>query len=212
MRTEEVRAQLNAPLILWSQDPAKGKQVSGEKMARSVISSIRDGDIILLHDSTEANLDAACRIIDALQPKGYDFVTVDELFRLRGVTPQNGQIYKSVPPQTDPQAYNEGRLKEHWAYSSICTMEETGIMTGDSGGWHPNRYLTRRARLVPGCFPAGLVRPGCGLGGGGRRCEGNRAGPILPGGAGEPPAVLCDAGPAAPGTEDRLVHGFRPGL
>ena len=145
VRTEEVRAQLNAPLILWSQDPAKGKQVSGEKMARSVISSIRDGDIILLHDSTEANLDAACRIIDALQPKGYDFVTVDELFRLRGVTPQNGQIYKSVPPQTDPQAYNEGRLKEHWAYSSICTMEETGIMTGDSGGWHPNRYLTRAA-------------------------------------------------------------------
>lgn len=145
VRTEKVRAQLNAPLILWSQDPAKGKQVSGEKMARSVISSIRDGDIILLHDSTEANLDAACRIIDALQPKGYDFVTVDELFRLRGVTPQNGQIYKSVPPQTDPQAYDEGRLKEHWAYSSICTMEETGIMTGDSGGWHPNRYLTRAA-------------------------------------------------------------------
>ena len=100
VRTEAVRSRLNAPLILWSQDPAKGKQVSGEKMARSVISTIRDGDIILLHDSTEANLDAACRIIDALQPKGYDFVTVDELFRLRGVTPQNGQIYKSVPPQT----------------------------------------------------------------------------------------------------------------
>ena len=76
VRTEAVRSRLNAPLILWSQDPAKGKQVSGEKMARSVISTIRDGDIILLHDSTEANLDAACRIIDALQPKGYDFVTV----------------------------------------------------------------------------------------------------------------------------------------
>lgn len=145
VRTEAVRSRLNAPLILWSQDPAKGKQVSGEKMARSVISTIRDGDIILLHDSTEANLDAACRIIDALQPKGYDFVTVDELFRLRGVTPQNGQIYKSVPPQTDPQAYDEGRLKEHWAFSSICVMEETGIMTGDGNGWHPNRYLTRAA-------------------------------------------------------------------
>lgn len=145
VRTEKVRAALNAPLILWSQDPAKGKQVSGEKMASSVISTIRDGDIILLHDSTEANLDAACRIIDALQPKGYDFVTVDELFRLRGVTPQRGQIYKSVPPQTDPQAYDESRLKEHWAFSAICVMKETGIMTGDSGGWHPNRYLTRAA-------------------------------------------------------------------
>ena len=145
VRTEKVRAQLNAPLILWSQDPAKGKQVSGEKMARSVISTIRDGDIILLHDSTEANLDAACRIIDALQPKGYDFVTVDELFRLRGVTPQNGQVYKSVPPRTDPQAYDESRLQAHWAAASIRVMDEAGIMTGDSGGWHPNRYLTRAA-------------------------------------------------------------------
>lgn len=145
VRTEAVRSQLNAPLILWSQDPAKGKQVSGEKMARSVISTIRDGDIILLHDSTEANLDAACRIIDTLQPKGYDFVTVDELFRLRGVTPQNGQIYKSVPPQTDPQAYDESRLEAHWAFAAISEMEQKGIMTGDGSGWHPNRYLTRAA-------------------------------------------------------------------
>lgn len=145
VRTEAVRSQLNAPLILWSQDPAKGKQVSGEKMARSVISTIRDGDIILLHDSTEANLDAACRIIDTLQPKGYDFVTVDELFRLRGVPPQNGQIYKSVPPQTDPQAYDESRLEAHWAFAAISEMEQKGIMTGDGSGWHPNRYLTRAA-------------------------------------------------------------------
>ena len=145
VRTQTVLNNIDAPLILWSQDPAAGKQVSGEKMARSVIRNIKDGDIILLHDSTQANLDAACRIIDALQPRGYDFVTVEELFRLRGVTPQNGVIYKSVPPAADAQAYDEYRLEEHWAWHAISLMEETGIMTGDQEGWHPNRYLSRAA-------------------------------------------------------------------
>ena len=77
VRTQTVLNNIDSPLILWSQDPAAGKQVPGEKMARSVIRNIKDGDIILLHDSTQDNLDAACRIIDALQPRGYDFVTVE---------------------------------------------------------------------------------------------------------------------------------------
>lgn len=159
VRTDTVRSALNAPLILWSQDPAKGKQVPGDRMARSVISTIKDGDIILLHDSTEANLDAACRIIDALQPKGYDFVTVDELFRLRGVTPQKGVIYKSVPPQGNPQSYDESRLQEHWAWNSISVMEKTGVMAGDGSGWHPNRYLTRAAAAEVLWRAAGCPKP-----------------------------------------------------
>ena len=145
VRTQTVLNSIDSPLILWSQDPAAGKQMSGEKMARSVIRNIKDGDIILLHDSTQENLDAACRIIDTLQARGYDFVTVDELFRLRSVTPQKGVIYKSVPPAADPQAYDESRLEDHWAWPAISVMEETGIMTGDGEGWHPNRYLTRAA-------------------------------------------------------------------
>ena len=99
VRTETVLENIDSPLILWSQDPAEGKQVSGEEMARRVIQNIRDGDIILLHDSTQENLEAACIILDTLQERGYEFVTVDELFRLRGVTPEKGVIYKSVPPQ-----------------------------------------------------------------------------------------------------------------
>ena len=148
VRTQTVLNNIDSPLILWNQDPAAGKQVPGEKMARSVIRNIKDGDIILLHDSTQDNLDAACRIIDALQPRGYDFVTVEELFRLRGVTPQNGVIYKSVPPAADPQAYDENRLESHWAWPAISLMEDTGIMTGDEEGWHPNRRLTRAAAAV----------------------------------------------------------------
>lgn len=99
VRTETALAAIDSPLILWSQDPAEGQIMDGATMARRVIRNIRDGDIILLHDSTQDNLDAACAIMDALQKKGYQFVTVDELFAARGVIPENGVIYKSLPPQ-----------------------------------------------------------------------------------------------------------------
>ena len=99
VRTEAALAAIDSPLILWSQDPAEGQIVDGAEMARRVIRNVRDGDIILLHDSTQDNLDAACRIMDTLQKRGYQFVTVDELFAARGVIPENGVIYKSLPPQ-----------------------------------------------------------------------------------------------------------------
>ena len=99
VRTEAALAAIDSPLILWSQDPAEGQIVDGAEMARRVIRNVRDGDVILLHDSTQDNLDAACRIMDTLQKRGYQFVTVDELFAARGVTPENGVIYKSLPPQ-----------------------------------------------------------------------------------------------------------------
>ena len=99
VRTETALSAIDSPLILWSQDPAEGQLVSGAEMARRVIRNVRDGDIILLHDSTQDNLDAACYIMDALQKKGYQFVTVDELFAARGIIPEKGVIYKSLPPQ-----------------------------------------------------------------------------------------------------------------
>lgn len=99
VRTEAALAAIDSPLILWSQDPAEGQLVSGAEMARRVIRGARDGDIVLLHDSTQDNLDAACAIIDALQKRGFRFVTVDELFAARGVPPEDGVIYKSLPPK-----------------------------------------------------------------------------------------------------------------
>lgn len=87
---------IDAPVILWTLDPAAGKQVPGRKMARFVLSHAKDGDIILLHDTTQYNLDAVKPIIDGLKKKGFSFVTVDELFQRKGVTPENGIAYKRI--------------------------------------------------------------------------------------------------------------------
>lgn len=44
-----------------------------------MIKSTRPGDIILLHDIFGTSVDAALKIVDELQSKGYQFVTVDQI-------------------------------------------------------------------------------------------------------------------------------------
>ncbi|NCB64001.1 MAG: hypothetical protein EOM52_10420 [Clostridia bacterium] len=139
---ERVLSVVDVPVIHWSIDAARGRQVPGEQMADYIVQRAFDGAIILMHDTTEYNAVAIPLLIDALQAQGYEFVTVNELFRLKGVTPENGKLYYKVEG-LDPLVYDEAKLQEHWAWSFISYLEEHGIMTGDEAGFHPNHPLTR---------------------------------------------------------------------
>lgn len=141
-RNKRVLADIDAPVILWSVDAAAGKQVSAPELVRRTLAKAGDGGIILMHDTTPANVNAVAGIIDGLRSRGYEFVTVRELFRLRGVTPKKGVLYQRVV-SANPQAYDERRLTAHWAWSAINEMTARGLMTGGRAGWQPNRYLTR---------------------------------------------------------------------
>ena len=59
---------------------------------------MKDGDIILLHDIYAESVDTALQVVDALMAQGYHFVTVEQLFAIRGVTPENGKVYRRLPP------------------------------------------------------------------------------------------------------------------
>ena len=93
---ERVAALCDVPIILWSIDPAAGRVVPAEDMTKTILRQARDGAIILMHDTTEANVEASLAAIDALQAKGYTFVTVQELMRVKGVEPQAGKIYRRI--------------------------------------------------------------------------------------------------------------------
>ena len=58
-----------------------------------VLSRVKDGDIILLHDIYAASVDAAVEIADELLGRGFCFVTVEELLDSAGVTPEAGRRY-----------------------------------------------------------------------------------------------------------------------
>ena len=97
-----VEQAAGAPLILWSVDPLDWKYRNAETVKNNIISSAHDGAIILVHDIHATSIPGSLAAIDYLKTQGYEFVTVQELLRRRGQTPQNGKRYsKAAPNGTD---------------------------------------------------------------------------------------------------------------
>lgn len=90
------RARLvDTPMIYWTLDPEDWKLLDAKKVADLVVQEIQAGDIVLLHDFYPSSVEAALEIIDRLKAEGYVFVTVQELFEIYGVIPENGMLYAS---------------------------------------------------------------------------------------------------------------------
>ena len=82
-------------MVYWTVDPRDWELLDAGKVACAVTGCVQPGDVILLHDFYPTSVDAALQIVDQLQGEGYTFVTVEELFRIQGVTPQAGVLYAS---------------------------------------------------------------------------------------------------------------------
>ena len=79
-------------------DPHDWETHNKQAIEKAVLQQVKDGDIILLHDMTMSSVDAALGIVDELLRQDYEFVTVSELARLRGIRPKAGTMYKKFPP------------------------------------------------------------------------------------------------------------------
>ena len=88
-------ALFTVPLVKWSVDPWDWKLRNTDKDVAAVLKQVKSGDIILMHDTVPESVDAALKIIDVLQEKGYVFVTVKELLEKNKVTPQPCIMYYS---------------------------------------------------------------------------------------------------------------------
>ena len=90
-------AKKGVPAILWSIDTLDWKTKNAQNTINVVLSSVKDGDIILMHDLYGTSADAAVVLIPELKKRGYQLVTVSEMASLRGgMTP--GQEYHSFRP------------------------------------------------------------------------------------------------------------------
>lgn len=74
--------------------------VKADERARLIIEGVDDGHIILLHDMTgnDETVKALDVIIPTLLKQGYEFVTVPQLFKNKGVVPNvhTGQTYSCI--------------------------------------------------------------------------------------------------------------------
>ncbi len=88
-----VLSAMNSPAINWSVDTNDWKYRNSDHVYNHIINNAYDGAIILCHDIYASTVTGALRAVDVLLARGYEFVTISELYRRRGVTLQDGVKY-----------------------------------------------------------------------------------------------------------------------
>ena len=84
------------PMIMWSIDTLDWSTKNADQTYNTVMDQVQDGDIILMHEIYSESVDAAERLIPALQERGFKLVTVSELARRKGVTLTSGYSYGRI--------------------------------------------------------------------------------------------------------------------
>ena len=95
---QTVVEEFGLSILHWSVDPKDWAIHDAKAIEKEVISHVRDGDVILLHDMSDSSIEAALTIIDELQEEGYRFVTASELAQIRGVPLVPGKKYARFGP------------------------------------------------------------------------------------------------------------------
>jgi len=80
--TKRLNEEYGLSVILWSVDPLDWKIRKSDHVSGHIIKNAAPGSIILAHDIHASTVDAMPATLDALQSKGYKFVTVSDLIAL----------------------------------------------------------------------------------------------------------------------------------
>ncbi len=90
---KEVLAQMDAPVVIWSVDSIDWQLLNTEKVKNRILEQTFDGSVVLMHDIHYTTVDAILAALDTLASRGYEFVTVKELYRRRGTAMYAGGVY-----------------------------------------------------------------------------------------------------------------------
>lgn len=91
-------SKVGRPVVYWSVDPQDWLYLNSTYVKNAIVNNAFDGAIILVHDIHSTSVDGALAAIDVLKSRGYEFVTIRELFRRRAVEMKNGTVYYSCKP------------------------------------------------------------------------------------------------------------------
>ena len=84
-----------APLITWNLDSKDWSFRDAQMVVDHVLSEAGDGKIVLMHDIHWFTVDAMEQLLPELISRGYQIVTVRELFYYKNVELENGKVYHS---------------------------------------------------------------------------------------------------------------------
>lgn len=89
----------NLCCVNWSLDTEDWKTKNADATYNEVMKA-QDGDVVLLHDIHEYNVDAVKRFVPDLIAQGFQLVTVPELYKARGETLEAGTVHYRTDPTT----------------------------------------------------------------------------------------------------------------
>ena len=82
--------------IMWSLDTLDWKKRNSNYLVNYVLDNVKDGDIILFHDSYNSTVKAIEELLPLLYSKGYQVMSVSELFKIKGIEIENNKIYHNA--------------------------------------------------------------------------------------------------------------------
>lgn len=97
-QNSRVLSVIGCPAVIWSIDSCDWVSLNQYSVRDTIVNQAFDGAIILVHDIHRTSIPGALMAVDILQDWGYEFVTVSELYRRRGVTMEDGVKYYSCKP------------------------------------------------------------------------------------------------------------------
>lgn len=84
---------IDTTFIHWSLDTNDWRYRSKDYLVKFVVEHIKDGDIILFHDSYNSTVNAIEELLPILYSMGYQVMSVSELANLKGINLEKNQIY-----------------------------------------------------------------------------------------------------------------------
>ncbi len=132
--SDDVRNTVTQPMIYWSVDTLDWKTRNAQSTIDAVQSSIKDGDIVLMHELYDATSQACDTLIPWLNQQGYQLVTVSELIQFRNaeVVGGNGKQYECFRPQETTAAETSAKTAaESAAEAAAAEGSETETAAAD---------------------------------------------------------------------------------
>ena len=92
-KSRELEAIAARPCFMWDVDTMDWESRNVQSNIQAVLNGVEPGQIILMHDTYQATVEACKTIIPELVNRGYELVTLDTLAAASGVELQNGVTY-----------------------------------------------------------------------------------------------------------------------
>lgn len=112
--------------VNWSLDTEDWKTKNADATYKMVMTAV-DGDVVLLHDIHEYNVDAVKRFVPDLIEKGFQLVTVSEMYEARGETLDPGTVHFRTDPTTEKTEETTAVDQESTGTDPLLTDEEDSI-------------------------------------------------------------------------------------